>query len=186
MAKGNIQPEQLRWLHHELTRGDDGGAEVFSLVVGHHQLSGFLHDDQQERLRAILMTSPRVLAYLSGHTHQDASTAHRRLDGSTLWELTAGSTLVFPQLSRLVELLEGPDDRLWLRVATFRQQLSDHADDLPPSSRCAQLARRAKLGRDGARSDNDQDREDEAVAIEHANGLFPVWQQEPKPCPTSP
>ncbi len=186
LAKGNIQPEQLRWLSHELTRGDEGGAEVYSLVVGHHQLSGFLHDDQEDRLRTILMTSPRVLAYLSGHTHQDASTAHRRLDGSTLWELTAGSTLVFPQLSRLIELLEGPDDRLWLRVATFRQQLSDHVDDLPVDSRCAQLARRAKLGRDGARRDNDQDREDEAVAIERANGIFPVWQQEPKTCPTNP
>ncbi|HHH30338.1 MAG TPA: hypothetical protein ENK57_18620, partial [Polyangiaceae bacterium] len=186
LARGNIQPEQLRWLHHELTRGDADGAEIYSLVVGHHQLSGFLRDDHAQRLKTILTTAPRVLAYLSGHTHQDTSTAHRRQDGSVLWELTAGSTLVFPQLSRLVELLEGPEGWLWLRVATFRQQLSDHVDDLARDSRCAQLARRAKLGREGARRDNDQDREEEAVAIERANGLFPVWQQETTTCPTTP
>jgi len=184
LAKGNIQPEQLRWLDHELTRGAADGAAIYTIVAGHHPLFELLHDDQRDRLKTILTTRPRVLAYLNGHTHQDAATEHRRPDGSSFWELTAGSTLVYPQMSRLVEVMEEDvSHRLWLRVATFRQQLGDHVDDLEPDSRCAQLARRAKLGRQGAKLDNDKDREPEDVAVANADGLFPVWHEDPTSCP---
>jgi len=133
-----------------------------------------LHDEQRDRLLELLATRPRVLAYLAGHTHQDDATLLRH-EGASVWGLTAGSTLVYPQLSRLVELLEeDTTGELWLRVATFRQQLGDHVDRLPKHSRCARLARRAAAGRHGAEVDTDADRVDESKAVKSANGLFYV------------
>lgn len=174
LSKGHLQPEQLRWLEHEVTRGSEDGATVYSIVAGHHTLDSMLKDQQRERLLEIFTHRPRVLAYLSGHTHRDDAVRHL-YDGKAVWELTAGSTLVYPQLSRLVELFEDTSEgRLWLRVATFRQQLSDHVNQLPAASRCAQLARRTRLGRGGAERDTDHARTDEAVAIQKANGLFLV------------
>lgn len=174
LSKGHLQPEQLRWLEHELSRGSDDGATVYSIVAGHHTLDSMLKDVQRERLLDLLTRHARVLAYLSGHTHRDAAVRHQ-YEGKTVWELTAGSTLVYPQLSRLVELFEDSgNESLWLRVATFRQQLSDLRGQLPPGSRCAQLARRAEMGRSGAEADRDAARTDEVVAVRAANGLFQV------------
>ncbi len=192
LSKGNMLPEQLRWLEAELDR--PGEAETFALVFGHHNLGSFLEESQADRLRDLLTGHPRVLAYVSAHTHVDRFEKHPRPQGE-LWEIGAGSTFIYPQLARIMELLEGPRGELFLRVMSFRQQLGDGAKEIsarplpapPPAqdacapmrrdaSFCSRLARRAQLGRFGAWRDKaDDDWRDEEKALLHANALLPVY-----------
>ena len=135
-SRGNMYPEQLRWLRQQLDEDrpdilpENKGKDVF-IVFGHHNLRSFLHDDQGEELRRILVGNPRVLAYVTGHTHVDDTVEWKRPDGSPFWEVVGGSTLVFPQLARVMDLLEDDRGALFLRVAPFRQGLGDDPDGVP-------------------------------------------------------
>lgn len=187
-AEGNMLPEQLRWLRRELSR-TTSDADTYFLVFGHHNLDSFLDKEQGAALTSLLSENPRVLGYFTGHTHVDAFVKHPRLRGVPLWEMVAGSTLVYPQLARTVDVLEDPAGRLFVRVATFRQRVGEavgtlDAATLPEtcsdrgegSLPCLQLARRAAMGRQGAARDTtDADRRDEAVAVRQGNGLMLVY-----------
>ncbi|HEX7669390.1 MAG TPA: metallophosphoesterase, partial [Polyangiaceae bacterium] len=129
--RGTMREEQYLWLDRELAGNRD--RETLFLVAGHHDLDGFFHG-QDGRLRRTLLAEPRVAAYLSGHTHTDAIHRFERVNprgtpggakGEPLWEVTAGSTLVYPEFSHLVDLLERPNGETYLRVRSFRQRVSD-------------------------------------------------------------
>lgn len=193
-SKANLLPAQLEWLDREIH--PSGSTPMFFLVFGHHNLGSFLDDEQADRVKRLLFSEPRVLAYLTAHTHVDDVVEWTRPSGAPFWEIIAGSTLVYPQLGRLVELLVDPDDKqLVLRVTTFRQALGDRAYDLaeggtaeacdapkndcaqiaPRSGFCQHLADRAYFGRAGAARDDDADRRDELDAVSRTNGLMPVY-----------
>lgn len=199
-SRGNMLPEQLRWLQRRLDEPPPDKRTYF-LVFGHHDLGSFLHASQAQELRSLLARNPDVLAYFAGHTHVDEFRRHPRPSGGVLWEVIAGSTLVYPQLARIVELLDHPDGSIYLRVASFRQQLGDavgkvrrEEEDAAQVSDtcneyeisrgttyCFRLARRAQLGALGARSDrHDVDRREEPKAVENANGLMRVHDGKPK------
>lgn len=187
-ARAQMLPEQLRWLRRELARPNR-----FFLVFGHHDLASFHEQTQGDDLRNMLATNDHVLAYFAGHTHRDAMTAFNRPGGGTLWQIVAGSTLVYPQLAHLVEVMRGNDERLFLRILSYRQTLGDEpGSEVPPpdnvqslcapltpkgtSSLCSRLARRAHMGREGARADtNDSDNTTEPNAIPKANALLLVY-----------
>lgn len=189
-GRGQVLPEQLRWLERQLA---GAGPDTYVLVFGHHPLDDF-RAPQGDELLALLQASPRVLGYFGGHTRVDAYTVHPRAAGLPLWEFTAGSTFAFPQLARQVELLAGPDGALYLRLLSFRQQLSDARGlDPGPSAAagprgecralgqgtnfCYRLAQRSRRARDGAEgSVAPEDRVSEAQAIQNANGLVLVYQ----------
>lgn len=196
MSEGNMLPEQMRWLKAQLNVG--GANPPFFLVLGHHNLDSFLDDDQAEELRALLLEHPRVLGYVGAHTHVDDIKEWPRASGPSLWEIVGGSTLVYPQLGRLIELLEDPESqRIVMRVLSFRQVFGDAASELrragaqtcrPPEkgecrplmpsddSFCQRLADRAAFARAGADRDEDEDRRDESEAVARANGVMPVFQ----------
>jgi hypothetical protein len=139
------------------------------LVAGHHNLGGFV-EDQQGALKNLLLGEARVLAYLAGHTHVNAIHRHARRTGQALWEVIAGSTLVYPQLANFVDILERADGEIFLRVRSFRQQLSDTLCDNDCALR--ELARRARRGAFNDFADGD--RRLESVAKRRANGLLRV------------
>jgi 3',5'-cyclic AMP phosphodiesterase CpdA len=231
-SKGNMYPEQLRWLEQQLAedRPDialgDKGKDVF-IVYGHHDLRSFLHDDQAADLKRILFSSPRVLAYVAGHTHADDVVQWTRPNNTPFWEIIGGSTLVYPELGQILDLLQDGRKNLYIRVSPFRQQLGDSLDVLeatpaPPASVslpsapmpssvatampssfsptpslsssavvapakppvcppledgttfCYRLAKRASIGRAGAKRDNDADKHDEGEAVEKTAGILPV------------
>ena len=192
-SKGNMLPEQLRWLRRRLEE-PPAGKQTYHLIFGHHNLGSFLHASQERELRSQLVGNPDVLAYIAGHTHVDAFSTHRRPSGGVLWELLAGSTLIYPQLARHVELLDDPGGAVYLRLASFRQKMGDaaarvrrkpagdkalpeHCQGVPQegTTYCFRQARRAQLGRFGAMNDvSDVDRRDEHVAVRNANGLIRV------------
>ena len=189
ITRGRMLPEQLRWLAGQLAPKEDSPLTYF-IVFGHHPIAEMDTAAQREKLLELLVGNPRVLAYVSGHTTLDAFTAHDRKAGPPLWELTAGSTFVFPQFARHVELLRGPSGKLYLRVAAFRQGLSDSlglrdaapfgsGDFCPPSMDgtpyCTWLSRRARQGRNAARSLVDEPEALEARAAQGSNGLLLVY-----------
>ncbi|MEZ4446310.1 MAG: metallophosphoesterase [Polyangiaceae bacterium] len=176
LSRANMQPAQLRWLVHELDRPATG--ELVTLVLGHHNLEAFLHEEQGLTIASMLRTRPNVLGYLSGHLHRDAFRVHPRPKGRPLWELVAGSLLVYPQFARMFDILEDPERNLYLRVASFRQQLGDDPDAIGPDApRCRALGLRAGLQRTGASLDADSDRRDDHEAIPNANALLRVYDK---------
>lgn len=186
LSRANVLPEQIRWLEEQLSEAPLG---TFFLVFGHHTLDAFDDDDEAKAIKKLMLDHPAVLAYLAGHKHVDSFHEHPRTAGRPLWEIVAGSTLIFPQLVRHVELLESPSTKeLYLRVTSLRQRMSD-ATDIPalpaercsglsyPTSFCHRLANRARLGRRGAASDADKDADfrTEEQAVLNANGLMRVF-----------
>ncbi|NUP06221.1 MAG: hypothetical protein HOW73_09200 [Polyangiaceae bacterium] len=137
-SKGNMYPEQLRWLAQQLAEDrpdittEDKGKDLF-VVYGHHDLRSFLHDEQAEELRKILLGSPRVVAYVTGHRHADDVVEWKREDGSSFWEVLGGSTLVYPQLGQIIDLSQDGAKNLYLRISPFRQQLGDDPRGIDPT-----------------------------------------------------
>lgn len=180
LSRGHVHDEQLRWLERQLADQPAEGERYF-VVLGHHPLDVFV-GDQGERLSSMLTREPRVLAYLAGHTHVDRiEPLAREQGGAPLWQIVGGSTLVYPQFGRIVELLEdGASCELYIRVVSFRQRMSDLACDNDAlksvSDPCRRLACLAEKGRRGASLDlNDRARRDEAEAVPNANALMLVY-----------
>ncbi|MFT4299374.1 MAG: TIGR03767 family metallophosphoesterase [Aeromicrobium sp.] len=70
-----------------------------------------------------LLTQPRVIAWVNGHTHKNRVFAHARSDGTGgFWEINTASHVDFPQQSRVVEIADNLDGT-WSIFAT----LLDHA-----------------------------------------------------------
>jgi hypothetical protein len=166
-SHGQMREEQMLWLTRELSSHRE--MKTVFLVAGHHNLGGFV-EDQQGALKNLLLGEARVLAYLAGHTHVNAIHRHARRTGQALWEVIAGSTLVYPQLANFVDILERADGEIFLRVRSFRQQLSDTLCDNDCALR--ELARRARRGAFNDFADGD--RRLESVAKRRANGLLRV------------
>lgn len=166
-----MREDQYLWLERELAA--PRAEPTWFIVAGHHPFDAFV-PLQKDWLKKLLVAAPNVLAYLDGHKHVGSIRAHARAPGrAPLWEVTAGSTLIYPQLAQLVELVED-DAQLYLRVRSFRQQLSDAA--CAEGKACVELAARARAGRAGAYADrnNDRDFREEAASLRAQNGLLPL------------
>jgi hypothetical protein len=198
-SQGNMLPTQLAWFEAELA----SHADAYFLVFGHHNLDSFLEDEQAEKLRGSMLKNARVLGYISGHTHVDQARewARENKEQAPLWEIVGGSTLIYPQFGRLVELLEDEGGSLFLRVLSFRAQLGDGAvapretvgalrcepineqcrdvTALAPNL-CTWLAERTLYARSAAKTDQDDDRRDAATAIQAINGVYRTFNGEPK------
>lgn len=131
---GAVLPAQIEWLGGQL-RGDGmtdaQKKNAFYFVFGHHNLDSFVDAEQGDEIKRLMLEQPKVLAYVTGHTHVDDMRSYARRSGQPLWEIIGGSTLVYPQLGHIIEVLKrGPADapQLVLRVESFRQQLSDILD----------------------------------------------------------
>ncbi len=172
-SRGYLKERQLEWLAQQLARTDPEPDLI--LVAGHHPIGSFMKGGG-ERLRRMLTADPRVIAYVTGHTHVNEIRRHSRGTGRPpLWEIVAGSTLGYPQFGLLVELMENATDfdEYYIRVRTFRQDLGDSVcptgtanEELP----C--LAQRARLGAKADTSDGAWRSDSEAVAA--ANGMLRV------------
>jgi len=170
-SKGEMRQEQFLWLENELSRYRDKRTIVF--VVGHHKLDRFL-GDHGKRLREMLLNESKVAAYITGHTHVNAIHAHKRKNGYPLWEIVAGSTLIYPQFALWLDLIENPDDlsEVYLRVQSFRQRLG--GKDCGSNACKTELACLACRGRKGAANDwkGDSKYRSEAQAVLEANGIL--------------
>jgi 3',5'-cyclic AMP phosphodiesterase CpdA len=174
-SNAEMREDQYLWLEQELS--SPRREQTLYMVAGHHSLDSFV-PLQKDWLKKLLTNASNVLAYIDGHTHAGAIHQYARPGRAPLWEVTAGSTLVYPQLGQIVELLEdsAPAPELYLRVRSFRQRLSDAACAV--GTGCVELAARAREGRKGAYADrgHDGDFREEIPSVQSSNGLLPLGQ----------
>ena len=165
-ADGALDVDQLSWLEDRLrevhsryrTRAGDevttGAADRLVVLFSHHGLdtltnrrggallgAGADGDDLAgaRALRELLPRFPNVVAWINGHTHQNAIRArqHPGDPGRGYWEVTTCAIADWPCQTRLVELLDVGDGHLAIACTML-----DHASPPTPGTLAspAQLA----------------------------------------------
>jgi len=120
--QGSLDVPQFEWLRAELEAHRDRLVVLFS----HHPLHTLINDHGPDRrvladeMAALLHTSPNVILWVNGHTHENTVTPQE-----TFWEVTTASHIGWPQQARLIELRDNLDGTLSI-VAT----VIDHSGPL--------------------------------------------------------
>lgn len=137
-AAGSLGLAQYRWLEEVLTRNSsryrsDLGRErrqqvsdELFVVFSHHTsttMSALWSDDREPveprfgggSVVKLLQRFPNVVAWVNGHTHSNAITAHPADDPEFgFWEVNTASHVDYPQLARSIELVDNRDGTLSL------------------------------------------------------------------------
>jgi hypothetical protein len=136
-SSGSIGAAQLAWLEAELRLAssrylDAAGAEIKTsapdkLVVlfSHHALRSLSNSTpdpaapndqrlQAAAVEAIVHRYPNVVAWVSGHSHQNLVTPRPDPTGKTggFWEIQSAAHVDYPEQARLVELVDNRDGTL--------------------------------------------------------------------------
>jgi metallophosphoesterase (TIGR03767 family) len=171
---GSIGTAQLKWLDKTLRDNKDSYAIVFS----HHtsKTMGNTRPDPArpgerrhngEEVIALLASHANVLAWVNGHIHRNDITPHSAPDGRSFWEISTASHVDFPQLARVIELVDNKDGTLSL-FTTCVESSAPHRTDFADLSQTglAALYRELSFNAPGARTDlagDSQDRNTELV-----------------------
>ncbi|GAB4005860.1 TIGR03767 family metallophosphoesterase [Nocardioides ultimimeridianus] len=118
---GSIDSAQLAWLQATV----EGAAGKAVIVYSHHTsdtmenpLVGTGGDLALPRVLGpavvdYLLTQPRVIAWVNGHTHKNQIFVHARADGSGgFWEINTASHCDYPQQARIIEVADNDDGTL--------------------------------------------------------------------------
>jgi metallophosphoesterase (TIGR03767 family) len=132
---GSIGAAQMAWLERTLKAHKDEYAIVFS-----HYTSTSMptpHPDPArpgekryngDQLLALLGRHPGVVAWVNGHVHRNTITPHRGSGGHSFWEISTASHVDFPQLARIIELVDNKDGTLSLHT-TLIESAAPHRTD---------------------------------------------------------
>jgi metallophosphoesterase (TIGR03767 family) len=71
-----------------------------------------------KNIRNLFLNYPNVIAYVNGHTHENAITAFRR-HGHGFWSINTSSVTDFPQQSRLIEVMNNRNGSLSIFATLF-------------------------------------------------------------------
>ncbi|MFC4503172.1 MULTISPECIES: TIGR03767 family metallophosphoesterase [Streptomyces] len=172
---GSIGTAQLKWLDATLRAHQDTYAVVFS----HHtseSMSNTRPDPARpgERrhngaeLTALLGSHRNVVAWVNGHIHRNDITPHQGSAG-TFWEISTASHVEFPQLARVIELVDNKDGTLSIHT-TLIESAAPHRTDFTDLSQTGlaalyrELSANARSLPDGSRlSGEPKDRNTELV-----------------------
>ncbi|WP_372345814.1 TIGR03767 family metallophosphoesterase [Streptomyces sp. KL116D] len=136
--EGSISHSQLTWLERQLTKAARDKDHV--VVFSHHtsrtmrNLREDPHHPGERRhggkeLAALLGRHRPVLAWVNGHSHKNAITAHAGESGSGgYWEISTASHVDFPQLARIIEIADNHDGTLSL-FTTLIESSAPHRTD---------------------------------------------------------
>lgn len=157
---GSLGTAQLRWLERTLTGNRDSHVIVFS----HHTSTSMdnTHRDPArpgerrhtgEEVVGLLGAHPQVVAWVNGHVHLNAITPHTGSAG-TFWEISTASHVDFPQLARIIELVDNKDGTLSL-FTTLVESAAPHRTDFTDLSQTglAALYRELSFNAPGFRRD---------------------------------
>ncbi|MFD5570901.1 TIGR03767 family metallophosphoesterase [Streptomyces cadmiisoli] len=159
--EGSIGTGQLRWLEKTLRTNRDSYAVVFS-----HHTSRTMDNPRRDPARpaegrhdgvAVLEVLGRhrnTLAWVNGHIHRNEITAHRSAAGHSFWEISTASHVDFPQLARVIELVDNKDGTLSV-FTTLVESAAPHRTDFADLSQTglASLYRELSFNAPGARTD---------------------------------
>ncbi|WP_217189140.1 TIGR03767 family metallophosphoesterase [Streptomyces buecherae] len=130
---GSVGTAQLRWLERTLKAHRDEHVIVFS----HHysrSMKNMNRDPARPKearhsgaeLVALFQRHPQVVAWINGHSHKNEITPRK-----TFWEITTASHVDFPQLARVIELVDNRDGTLSLFTTLIESAApyrADHTD----------------------------------------------------------
>lgn len=150
-ADGSIDPAQLTWLKQTV----ESAAGKAVLVYSHHTvdtmtnpLVGTGGDLALPRVlgtevRDYLLTQPRVIAWVNGHTHKNQIFVHKRADGpGGFWEINTASHCDYPQQARVIEVADNLDGTLSIFTTILDHAgPADYAGDLSSTVALAGLSR---------------------------------------------
>ncbi len=129
-ADGSIDAAQLAWLKTTIESAKGRAVIVFSHHTSTSMTNPFVATGGDpnprvlgDEVTAYLLSQPRVIAWVNGHTHRNQVTAHARPDGSGgFWEINTASHIDYPQQSRLLEITDNKD-----RTLSIFTTILDHA-----------------------------------------------------------
>lgn len=173
LSGGSIDRPQFKWLETQLQAAhtsyydvdgelrETGNSEDRLVVIfSHHDsttldntfpVPGLLSDRAKaEELEGLLHRYPNAILWLNGHTHYPRVFAHRDPTDRTpgFWEVNTPSLIDFPQMARLVELVDNNNGSLSIYAT-----LIDHGGPANPKNATEPLLRLASISRELAVND---------------------------------
>ncbi|MER5384119.1 TIGR03767 family metallophosphoesterase [Streptomyces sp. NPDC002688] len=159
--EGSIGTAQLRWLERTLRENEDRYVVVFS-----HHTSKTMRNTYADPARpaekrhggdevvALLARFGNTLAWVNGHSHKNQITPHAAPGNRSFWEISTASHVDFPQLARVIELVDNKDGTLSL-FTTLIESAAPHATDFSDLTQTglAALYREISFNTPGARTD---------------------------------
>ncbi|MEU6376548.1 TIGR03767 family metallophosphoesterase [Streptomyces sp. NPDC046909] len=133
--EGSVGTAQMKWLDKTLTDNKDSYAVVFS-----HHTSKSMDNTRPDPARpgerrhsgdevvALLGRHRNVLAWVNGHIHRNEITPHASSGGRSFWEISTASHVDYPQLARVVELVDNKDGTISL-FTTCVESSAPHRTD---------------------------------------------------------
>jgi metallophosphoesterase (TIGR03767 family) len=129
-ADGSIDAAQLTWLTSTIESATGKAVMVFSHHTSASMTNPFVATGGDpnprvlgDEVTAYLLSEPRLVAWVNGHTHRNEIKAHRRADGSGgFWEINTAAHIDYPQQSRLIEVADNRD-----RTLSIFTTILDHA-----------------------------------------------------------
>ncbi|MFJ8508741.1 TIGR03767 family metallophosphoesterase [Streptomyces avermitilis] len=161
--EGSIGTTQLKWLEKTLRDNRDSYVIVFS-----HHTSKTMRNLNQDpahpgekrhggaELVSVLGNHSNVAAWVNGHSHKNDITAHaapNKGSKGAFWEISTASHVDFPQLARIIELVDNKDGTISL-FTTLIESAAPHRTDFADLTQTGLAALYRELGFNapGARS----------------------------------
>lgn len=136
-TEGSLGDEQFKWLQRRLEAGSSRYFDVWGIerrhavddelfiVFSHHtsdSMSNLLMDPAKPEIRHgglevvnTLKRYPNVIAWVNGHTHENKISARKHADPRrSFWEINTASHVDFPQLARIIDVVDNTDGTLSL------------------------------------------------------------------------
>ncbi|MFG2892838.1 TIGR03767 family metallophosphoesterase [Streptomyces sp. NPDC048248] len=130
---GSVGEGQLRWLEQTL-KDNEKHANAHVLIFSHHTgktMNNTRPDPARpherrhggDELVELLARHPSVVGWINGHSHKNDITPH-----GSFWEISTASHIDFPQLARVIELVDNHDGTLSL-FTTLVESAAPHRTD---------------------------------------------------------
>ncbi|MEV4310855.1 TIGR03767 family metallophosphoesterase [Actinocrispum sp. NPDC049592] len=157
LADGSLGDGQFKWIERTLQAGSSryydskgtlvrtSAADTLFILFSHHTSDSmgntvpdpaniFEKRHDGPALVALLNRFPNVVAWVNGHTHHNAITAHRgATPAQSFWEINTASHTDYPHHARVIELTDNGDGTLSL-FTTLIESDSPYATDFGASS----------------------------------------------------
>ncbi|MGW3010751.1 TIGR03767 family metallophosphoesterase [Streptomyces sp. NPDC001219] len=156
---GSVGDAQLRWLERTLKENEKGD-KAHVLVFSHHTgktMNNTRPDPARPHekrhggpeLIEVLAAHPAVVGWINGHSHKNEVIPH-----GGFWEISTASHIDFPQLARVIELVDNHDGTLSL-FTTLVESAAPHRTDFTDLSQTglAALYRELSFNAPEARTD---------------------------------
>jgi metallophosphoesterase (TIGR03767 family) len=168
-ADGSLDAAQFAWLRATVEAARGKAVMVFSHHTSASMTNPFVATGGDpsprvlgDEVTAYLLSQPRLVAWVNGHTHRNEIKAHKRADGSGgFWEINTAAHIDYPQQSRLLEVTDNRDHTLSIFTTILDHAgPADYRGDLSSTVSLAGLSRElsvndphAKLDAAGAAGD---------------------------------